>query len=106
MAGRRAKRFESKYPVPVTVTGGGLHFVAPMADVSSNGVRVRCGEPLKAGAIFRLIIGTLRQAVHTPAVVRRVDGSGASFEFRGMTMTDRELLRKMLFRLSAATIAG
>lgn len=104
MAERRAKRFQPKEPVAVTVTAGGHNFVAAMADISATGLRVRCSQQLHAGTIVRLVIGSLHHGVHTMAVVSRTDEWGAAFEFRHMTMTDREALRKLLQKLSNAAI--
>lgn len=104
MGERRAKRFESKDPVPVTVTGIGIHFNAPMADISANGIRINCKEKVEPGTHVQLIIGKLPHGVHVTAVVRRRLHSGVALEFRYLSATDRELLRKLLVRLSAATI--
>ena len=107
MPGRRAKRFEIGSLIPVAVESGARRFLGVALDISSNGVLVRCDEVLRAGAIAALAIGSGRDAVRSLAVARRaVEGVGLSFEFRNVSMTDHDLLNRLLLRLSRATITG
>ena len=105
MPGRRAKRFDLAQVIPVAVEAGARRFLGVVMDISSTGVLVRCDDLLPTGAIAQLAIGKDRESVRTLAVVRRVvPGIGLGFEFRNMSITNRDFLNRLLRHLSHESI--
>ncbi len=101
MAGRRAKRVKATRKVVVGFLGAGVRFSGYLIDISSNGLMVRSSENLRVGDIGRLGIDMGHATIRIVAVVRRVvPGVGVAFEFSTMGPRDREMLQRLLMRLS------
>lgn len=81
--------------------GVGVRVTGDLVDLSTTGILVRCSEDLEPGTMYRLGIPLGHETVRIVAVVRRrVPGVGVAFEFTHMGLRDRELLRRLLNRLS------
>ncbi len=81
--------------------GGGVRFTAEMVDLSTTGVLLRCSEDIPLGTVGRMAIPVGYETSRVVAVAkRRLPGLGIAFEFSHMAPHDRELLRRLLLRLS------
>ncbi len=70
-------------------------------DLSSTGALVRGSLDLEPGTLGRIGFEMGHETARIVAVVCRVvDGIGVAFEFKNMGPHDRELLRRLLLRLS------
>lgn len=80
--------------------GPSVHLTGDLVDLSETGVLVRCSQDLKPETVGRLGIDVGNEILRTVAVVRRkVPGVGIAFQISQMTPRDRDLLRRLLFRL-------
>lgn len=70
-------------------------------DVSTTGILIRCSEEVELGSAGRMAIPVGYETCRVVAVAkRRIPGVGIAFEFSHMAPHDRELLRRLLLRLS------
>lgn len=101
MAGRRSKRFRPFVKIPIGFLGGGTRFAGELVDLSTTGILIRCSEDLPLGTVGRMAIPVGYETSRVVAVAkRRLPGVGIAFEFSHMAPHDRELLRRLLLRLS------
>lgn len=81
--------------------GGGLRFAGELVDLSTTGVLMRCEEDIPLGTVGRMAIPVGYETSRVVAVAkRRLPGVGIAFEFSHMAPHDRELLRRLLLRIS------
>jgi hypothetical protein len=72
-----------------------------LADLSTTGLLVRCSEDLPLGTVGRMAIPVGYETCRVVAVAkRRLPAVGMAFEFSHMVPHDRELLRRLLLRIS------
>jgi len=104
VAGRRAKRFKATSGIPVGFQGGGVRFTGDLVDVSTTGILIRCSQNIELGTVGRMAIPVGYEISRVVAIAKRhIPGVGIAFEFSHMTAHDRELLRRLLLRLSSAS---
>jgi hypothetical protein len=78
-----------------------MRFTGDLVDISTNGLLMRCPEDLPLGTVGRVAIPVGYETCRTVAVAaRRLPGVGVAFEFSHMTPRDRELLQRLLLRIS------
>ncbi len=100
MTATRAKRVKPERQIVVGFLGPSVHLTGDLVDLSETGVLVRCSQDLKPETVGRLGIDVGNEILRTVAVVRRkVPGVGIAFQISQMTPRDRDLLRRLLFRL-------
>ena len=101
MAGRRSKRFRPSVKIHIRFLGGGTRFAGELVDLSTTGILIRCSEDLPLGTVGRMAIPVGYETSRVVAVAkRRLPGVGIAFEFSHMAPHDRELLRRLLLRIS------
>jgi hypothetical protein len=101
VAGRRAKRFRPRFTIPVAFLGGGVRFTGVLLDISTTGLLLRCEKHIELGTVGRMAIPVGYERSRVVAVAtRRLPGVGIAFEFSHMSPHDRELLRRLLQRLT------
>ena len=101
MAGRRSKRIKATYRIPVGFLGSRFRFTGELVDISTTGILVRCDEELELGSVGRMAIPVGYETCRVVALAkRRISGVGIAFEFSHMAPHDRELLRRLMLRLT------
>lgn len=101
MAGRQAKRFRCAKTIPIGFLGANARVTGDLLDLSTTGVLIRCSQELEPGTMGRIGIPVGQETARIVAVVRRrLRGIGVAFEFSRMGPHDRELLQRLLMRLS------
>lgn len=82
--------------------GGGVHFTGNLLDISTTGLLLRCEKDIEVGTVGRMAIPVGYETCRVVAVAtRRLPGGGIAFEFSHMSPHDRELLRRLLQRLTS-----
>lgn len=104
MAAKRPERYKPLKPIPVAFVGANARFSGEIIDISSNGILVRCSKNLEPGTVGRLGFELGQEIFRVVVTVRRkVPAVGLAFEYMQMSPNDRQLLRRLLFRLSKQT---
>lgn len=95
------KRFKALTPVSVGFVGANVRFTGKLVDISLSGTLIRCSKNVEPGTMGRLGFEVGDEMFRVVAVVRRrVAGVGIAFSFQQMSQSDRQVLRRLLFRLS------
>lgn len=84
--------------------GAGVRLTGELVDISTSGILIRCSHNIELGTVGRMAIPVGYETSRVVAVAKRhIPGVGVAFEFSHMSPHDRELLRRLLRRLSISS---
>ena len=84
--------------------GVSSRFTGDLVDASTTGILLRCNENMALGSMGKIAIPVGHETCRAVVMAkRRLPGVGMAFEFTHLTIHNRELLRRLLLRIAAAS---